>query len=457
MNAPSTASDSRRGQEERATPCAHLFVAICCGTPLDAPSRHSLAGIAEVRIGRGPARSAIRGDDADRGKLSLTLADPRASSAHARLFLRDGGWRVEDFASKNGLFVNGIKVDASDMADGDVLQIGQTLLIFRAAMLTQVGATLDVEATARVPVLSTLIPTLAHKLDVLAAVATSDVPMLLCSETGTGKELLAHAVHALSRRGGLFVPVNCGSLQAALAESMLFGHRRGAFTGAASDHQGLFHAANAGTLFLDEVGDMPCAVQASMLRALHDGEILPVGATHPVHVDARVVSATHRDLESFVADGRFREDLLARLSGFVFRLPPLRERREDIGAFTRVILGGIAQKNGSVPALTPEVGMLLLNDPWPRNARELEKCLTHAAVLAGQGPIEVAHLPQTVTSGREGRPTFSSEDRIHARLVDLLTASAGNVSAVADAMNTSRSQVHRWMKRFAVQAAAFRR
>jgi transcriptional regulator of acetoin/glycerol metabolism len=440
------------------TPRAHLFVAMSCASPLDAPSRHVLDGVDEVHIGRGASRAARRIAEAGARRLAITLADHHVSSAHARVVRREGGYVLEDLGSKNGSFVNGTRDQATPLADGDLLQIGQTLLLFRAALPTAPDTPADMEAAARVPSLGTLLPRLARELDALASIATSDVPVLLVSETGTGKEVLARAVHALSKREGDFVPVNCGGLPSTLVESTLFGHKRGAFSGAASDHPGLLRAANGGTLLLDEIGDMPLAVQCAVLRALQEGEVYPVGSTSPVHVDARVIAATHHDLEALVARGGFREDLLARLSGFVFRLPPLRERREDIGLIASALLRRIAAP-GRAPSLSPEAGTLLFRHAWPRNVRELEKCLAQATALAAGGRIETSHLPAAVREGiawtAEPRP--ASPDEMQARVVALLEKSRGNVTFAAEAMRTSRAQVHRWIKRFAIDLDAFRR
>jgi transcriptional regulator of acetoin/glycerol metabolism len=454
MSVDSTAPDVRPPREAAPRRSPHLFVVLSCARPLDPTSRHTLEGIGEVHIGRGAERRAVRRVEKGQHRLALTLDDAHVSTAHARISRQDGSWVLEDLASKNGTFVNGTPASMVCLADGDCVQIGQTLLVLRTDLLTPAGTPSDLEATARTPALATLLPMFARDLDVLAAMATSPTPVLLISETGTGKELLARAVHALSRRTGDFVPVNCGGLPPTLFESVLFGHKRGAFSGAVADSPGLFRAADAGTLLLDEVGDMAPAVQSALLRALQSGEVLPLGATRSVRVDTRIVSATHWDLEARVADGTFREDLLARLAGYTFRLPPLRERKEDIGVITGVLLreaGG-----GSAPKLSPDAGLALMRHDWPRNVRELEKALVHATALAGTGRIEVEHLPESVKDRGENRRPARSEDQIQ-RVARLLDENGGNVSVVASAMQTSRSQVHRLMKRLAIEPGAFRR
>ncbi len=452
----STATDVGSLRKVALSPRAHLFVAMSCASPLEAPSRHSLEGIDEVCIGRATTRGVVRSEENERRRITLPLADPHVSSAHARIVRSDGGWRFEDLGSKNGSSVNGVPARIALLADRDCLRVGHTLLIFRSSVPTPTTAPADLVAEGRVPALATLLPRLASDLDVLAVVAAGDLPVLLVSETGTGKELLARAVHALSRRCGDFVPVNCGGLPPTLVESILFGHKRGAFSGAVTDHDGIFRAASGGTVLLDEIADMPLTTQAALLRTLQDGEVLPVGHTRAVRVDARVVSATHQDVEALVAQGRFREDLLARLSGFIFKLPPLRDRAEDMGLIAGALLRDMTAASANPPTMSPEVGMALLRYTWPRNMRELEKCLMYAVSLANGGRIEMEHLPEAVRRGGTPRRP-PPEDELRQRLVELLQRGGGNVSFVAETMHTSRMQVHRWMKRFAIDVAGFRR
>jgi transcriptional regulator of acetoin/glycerol metabolism len=448
----------------QAVPRAHLFVALHCGAPLSAPSRHQLDEVDAVVIGRGSARATRRAREAGKALLHLTLADPHVSTAHARLTRQGGAWTFEDLGSKNGSFVNGTSLRRAPLADGDTLRIGQTLLVFRGALPTPPGTAPDVEGTARAPGLATLLPSLAREFDALASVAATDIPILLLSETGTGKEVVARAVHALSRRPGAFVPINCGALPTTLAESVLFGHKRGAFSGATGDSAGLLRSGDDGTLLLDELGDMPAALQPTLLRALQEGEVLPVGATAPVTFSARFIGATHHDLEAQVAAGTFREDLLARLSGFVFRIPPLRERREDIGMLTAALLAQLAQAGTPIPAITAEAGTLLLQYAWPRNVRELQKALRRAVLFAAGGPLEAAHLPPELqdrgaASEREAprAPPRADDAAMRERILALLGEHRGNVQAVADAMLTSRSQVHRWARKLGIDLADFRR
>ncbi|HZU85623.1 MAG TPA: sigma 54-interacting transcriptional regulator [Polyangiaceae bacterium] len=456
MSSASTASDYCRRADVAFAPRAHLFVVMSCADLLDAPSRHAIDGVDEVRIGRGAERVAHRADEGQRHVLTVTLSDRRVSSAHAKLSRREDGWLLEDLGSKNGTCVNGKAVSAAALDDRDCIQVGHTLLVFRRALATPRSAPNDLVSTGRAPPLATLVPGFASELDALAVMALERIPMLLVSETGTGKEVLARAVHSLSRRRGEFVAINCGGLPATLVESVLFGHKRGAFSGAVADQLGFFRAADCGTVLLDEIGDMPLAAQAAVLRVLQDGEVQPVGATHPARADVRIVAATHKDLDAMVARGAFREDLLARLAGFTFRLPPLRERREDIGLLVGTVLRRMRRHGDAAPAMSPAAGFMLLRHEWPRNVRELEKCLEHAVALAGDGPLEAEHLPRDV---REGVAPVrrTPVDEVRETLVRLLESSGGNVSFTADAMRTSRSQVHRWMKRFGIEVSIYRR
>jgi Nif-specific regulatory protein len=237
----------------------------------------------------------------------------------------------------------------------------------------------------------------------IAAVAPSRTTVLILGETGSGKELVARAIHESSpRAGATFAAVNCSALAEGLLESELFGHVRGAFTGAHQARQGLFEVADQGTLFLDEVGDMPLSLQAKLLRVLEDGALLPVGSSRPREVDVRVVAATHRDLDQRVAEGRFRQDLLFRLNVFSLRVPPLRERPEDILALAELFLRRFGDEHGRPhPGLSPEAAAALAAYAWPGNIRELKNEMERASLLAPAGePVGGLHLSERL--GGEG-------------------------------------------------------
>ncbi len=250
-------------------------------------------------------------------------------------------------------------------------------------------------------------PVMARLRDLVGRVAPTDATVLITGETGTGKELVARAVHAASPRAeGPFVAVNCAGFAETLLESELFGHERGAFTGADRARQGVFEAAHRGTLFLDEAGEMPLALQAKLLRVLMGGEVLRVGSTVPRAVDVRIVVATNRDLEAEVRGGGFREDLYYRLAVFPLQVPPLRERREDVPALVQHLLERVARDLNVPPRpVAPEAMAKLLAYDFPGNVRELRNLLERASILARGERIEASDLP--VPSGAEEAAAFS--------------------------------------------------
>jgi sigma-54 dependent transcriptional regulator, acetoin dehydrogenase operon transcriptional activator AcoR len=437
-----------------------LYQVLDCARPLAGSIRCSLADVDEVEIGRGEQRSIERLRVAGARLLRIGLPDRRASSKHARILRIGARWAIEDLGSKNGTFVNGALETRRALADGDVLETGETLWLFREEPLPRAEDPGDLhsEALAQIPVgLRTFSPRLGALFAALSSVARSGASILVRGDTGTGKELVARAVHELAGRSGRLVPVNCGALPAALVESELFGSRRGAFSGATEDRPGFIRGAHAGTLFLDEVGDFPIAAQPSLLRVLQEREVVPVGDTRPFSVDFRTISATHRDLEALVARGSFRSDLLARLSGFVVELPPLADRREDMGMLIGSVLNGVSTSRPltiSLPA-----ARALVRHAWPANVRELEQALISAAALAGASRIEQAHLPAALREPSPSGPIpplteLEPSDRaLREELSRLLSEHAGNLSAVARAMRKDRTQIRRWIERLGLTDA----
>lgn len=271
--------------------------------------------------------------------------------------------------------------------DPDVIEVVVERAVTRARLERRV-ATLQNELDRSAPDTHMIgeDPAFLECMEMAARVAAADLPILLSGENGTGKELMARFIHDKSPRADEeFLTVNCGALTESLLESTLFGHIKGAFTGAHRDRKGLFAQADGGTLFLDEVGDMPPALQVKVLRVIEYGEILPVGADRPVHVDVRILSATNKDLMAMQADGEFREDLYWRIKGAEVVLPPLRERPEDIGLLARHFLNQSAHLcNGGIPReLSPEAESALLRYPWPGNLRQLRHEMQRASVMAG--------------------------------------------------------------------------
>ncbi len=228
----------------------------------------------------------------------------------------------------------------------------------------------------------------------ISKVAPTQSTVLILGETGTGKELVARAVHNQSSRAEMpFVAVNCGALPETLIESELFGHRKGSFTGADEHRVGLFEVAHGGTIFLDEIGELPKPMQAKLLRVLESGEIRRVGENKPTMVDVRVICATHRNLQEMVTENEFREDLVYRINTFEIYLPPLRERIDDIGELAAHLLNRLRPKAGNGPALTLDALEALKSHVWPGNVRELANAIEHATILCDSGPISAEHLP----------------------------------------------------------------
>jgi DNA-binding NtrC family response regulator len=251
-------------------------------------------------------------------------------------------------------------------------------------------------------------PSMDHVRKLIAKVAPTNSTALVLGETGTGKELVARAIHEQSlRREMPFVAINCGALPESLIESELFGHRKGSFTGADEHRVGLFEVADGGTIFLDEIGELPKAMQAKLLRVLESGEIRRVGDNDSFNVDVRVVCATHRDLDEMVGDGDFREDLMFRINTFEIHLPPLRDRREDIAALARHLLTRFRpMARPGDELLTADALQALEDHVWPGNVRELANVIEHAAILCEEGPISAAQLPSRFANRRLRGPHF---------------------------------------------------
>jgi transcriptional regulator with GAF, ATPase, and Fis domain len=334
------------------------------------------------------------------------------------------------------------------------------------------------------------------QMDLIAAdlerIAPTQLSCVMLGETGTGKEVAARELHRVSARKGSMQAVNCAAIPANLLESELFGYRRGAFSGADRDKPGLIKLADGGTLFLDEIGDMPLEAQAKLLRVLQSKEVFPLGATAPEQVDVRVICATHRNLHQFVKEGKFRGDLFARVSEHLVKLPPLRERKEDIYQLARLF----CQRHGR-PGQTFSFSFMvaLIHHDWPFNVRELESCVKRATALAEGTAIDVRQLPDTIASlmrdyaQRPGAPVSGSA---HPSYVDpreskmpppmltpppgqvqaaassrrpppseeqlraLLVRHHGNVAAVGRELGKERMQVHRWMKRYGISVEDYR-
>jgi DNA-binding NtrC family response regulator len=434
-------------------------------------TRHVLAELDEIDIGRGGERTIMYRTGAS--SLKLSCADRRMSSRHCRI--RRGPrrtWLIEDLGSKNGTNVNGRPVPSETvLRDGDLIEAGSTFLLFRGAVpvaeldAKHVASSNMAAAASGAP--RTMIPWLAHQYADLARVVLTDTPIALLGETGTGKEVVARALHQQARRRGPFVAVNCGAIPGGLVESELFGHKRGAFSRASSDRTGLVQSAHDGTLFLDEVGELPPPAQTALLRVLQEREVLPVGARRPEKVDVGVITATNRSMETLVQRGEFREDLWARLAGYVARLPALRERREDLGLILFDLLERIVPGRSATLSLHRDAARAIIQYPWPRNVRELVMCMQAAMALCDGDIIELGHLSEAVRPSagamprqpppaREAAPSGARHDRRRQELIAQLRAHRGNVTAVAEAMGYARQVVHRWLKAYGIDADDYR-
>lgn len=290
--------------------------------------------------------------------------------------------------------------------------------------------------------------------------AQSEASVLIQGESGTGKELLARAIHrASARHARAFVAINCGAIPGELLESELFGHVKGAFTGAGRDHPGLFVSAEGGTVFLDEIGDMPPPLQVKLLRVLQEGEVRPVGATETRPVDVRILSATHRDLEAAIASGEFREDLYYRLNVVSLTLPPLRERREDIPLLARHFLGQLTAKyQRNIHGFAPEALEMLVAADWPGNIRQLHNVLEQSVALCTTPTIPATLVaralrdkPPEIQPLAEARNAFERD-----YLINLLKLTRGQVSEVARLAGRNRTEVYRLLQRHGLTPALFK-
>jgi transcriptional regulator with GAF, ATPase, and Fis domain len=451
-----TITRRRDRERKRSRSWPHLVLAVECDRPSAGPLRLSLDDVELVRIGRGKLRRVERRD----GELFIEVPDHRMSTRHAELRRSLGRFVIEDLQSKNGVVINGQKLSRALLEDGDRFELGHTLFLFRAPSVDQPVSDI-VDDTALPPEgMATLSPTLETELARLQLIARSDTSIVVHGESGTGKELIARAVHRLSGRSGPLVAVNCGALPKTLIESELFGHKRGAFSGALDDRPGLIRAADGGTLFLDEVGDLPAGAQVALLRALQEKEVLAIGAVKPVKVDLRVIAATHRDLDALVERGEFRHDLLARLSGFRLTLPPLRERREDLGRCIATLLKRLAGATAERVRFDPLAVAALFAHEWPQNVRGLEQCLAAALALtsAEERAIELDDLPAEVqrSLSPERLVDDGEPDPEREALEALLREHRGNVSAIARARGKARMQIQRWLKRYRLDPRSYR-
>lgn len=401
----------------------------------------------------------------------IQLADPRVSRKHVQLWSRSDGLEVffED-ASTNGTFINGLRLKKGPLEDGDVIRVGDSFLMIRYVP----------EGIEDAPEVDSLIgssPVIAELRRTVVMVAPTDAKVLIIGESGTGKELVANEIHRRSGRPGPFVAVNCSAIPPTLAESQLFGHAAGSFTGA-KDHKGFFRSAHTGTLFLDEIGDLPLEVQPKLLRVLEEAAVTPMGGVSQVPIDVRIVVATNRELEDAFDEGRFRGDLYARLAEITIRTPPLRDRQEDILPLFRLGYGS------DLPRLSPDLVEAMQLHQWPFNVREIFKVAKELRIVAqGQQRLALAMVehrfvkrraassvtepsvtPIPATQESDPRAITKKYDISHVKnllpsrdqVEKLLRETRGNVSELARRLGRSRRQIHRYLKMYNLDIDEFR-
>jgi transcriptional regulator with PAS, ATPase and Fis domain len=418
------------------------------------PARHWLEGCEEVRIFRG-RRGATREEP---HSLTIILEDRYASTRHVLLRRVPEGFLVSDEGSTNGTYVNGEKLAAGEerLIQTALLEVGHTFFYLR----TPVRGARDAPTDERTGDSLTFNPEFALTLAAAGRLARRAHDLLLTGESGVGKEVIARWLHQVSERRGGLVAVNCAALPEQLLEDELFGHLKGAFSGALSDRSGLIRAAHEGTLLLDEIGDMPLPLQAKLLRVIEDRRVRPLGGEREIPVDVLVIAATNRELNAMAVEGRFRQDLLARLGLLRLSVPPLRARREDLGLLIRQIVREVPEGLDRISFELEALRMMLLHD-WPLNVRELRRVLLAAVDLArgeeGE-PIVVGpqHLPLTVNELPSPQrssvgPLSADDQQLRARILEALAEHHGNVAAVARALGKPRTRVQRLMARLGIQ------
>ncbi len=404
----------------------------------------------------------------------VVVEDGKVSAVHAEFVATELGVRVRDLGSRNGTFVSDVRVGEVCITEACTMRLGATNVVFEPLRPEKVT----------VPPIPSFGPLVGHSelmrkiFDRLRKIAPTDLTLLICGETGTGKELAAQVVHDASKRAGKpFVVVDCGSIPPSLAEATLFGHERGAFTGAVDKHASPFHDADGGTIFLDELGELPLEVQPKLLRALAERRVKSVGGSTYKPFDVRVIAATRRDLVRAVNQGSFRSDLYFRIAQVKVELPSMRSRVEDIPILVRAMLKDLGDEEAYERVPNQQLERLMRYD-WPGNVRELRNAVAVAYALSDAGAeIDVAsHLgalteggmPQVDggqigggSSGLEGRPFQEAKREVLARFAKeyfshLAEESKGNVSEMARRAGMERAHVRTYLKRHDIDVKQYR-
>jgi len=383
--------------------------------------------------------------------VDVQLKDPKVSGVHCEILAQDG-LTVRDLGSRNGVFLGGFRVRDAEIPSGEILTLGDTQIRVRLTDVKVEIPTLQATSYYGLVGRSAAIRALTAQIERLRESLST---VLIQGETGTGKEKVAEALHATSTRADApLVVLDCAALSANLIESQLFGHERGAFTGAETRRAGAFEQAHGGTVFLDEIAELPLPLQSKLLRVTEQREVQRLGATEFIPVDVRIIAASHRDLALEVSRGRFREDLFYRLSVVTLKVPPLRERKEDIPLLAMEILSQLGLDPQAL--LTPRALSDLDSHHWPGNVRELRNTLSRAAALV-EPPKILPEPPPAEVSGLEALmdfdvPLLEGRARLAAAyetayLRRLMRACDGNVSEIARRANMDRMAVHRMLLR----------
>jgi DNA-binding NtrC family response regulator len=457
----------------QADPGARLSVTISNGMTVEVR-----LGLKEVKIGRGR-------------EADLQLPDPSVSRLHARVFRVGQQYFLADLRSRNGTHADGRRITQLTLEDGRMFQVGPFRIHFhRPASVSGAGEEptvspgagsviadsarqehLPVPKQASPPSATVdapfgLIGRSAHVkklIGTIRRVAASDVPVLIEGETGSGKELVARGIHdASSRRDRPFVVVNCGAISPELIESELFGHEKGAFTGATAQRKGAFELAHNGTIFLDEIGELPIVLQPKLLRALEQKEVKRVGGNDLLLADVRILAATNRNLRDEVARKAFREDLYFRVGAITVPIPPLRDRREDVAPIARHFLSGMGDHTSApVPGLSPTALDALVSHDWPGNIRELRNAIQRAVVMAEDGELTASDFSFLRRAASQEPETASGlsrwEQAERTNILGELARQMGNKSKTARELGIAKSTLFEKLKKYGIRTEEFAR
>ena len=459
----------------QADPGARLSVSISDGMTVEVR-----LGQKEVKIGRGR-------------EADLQLPDPSVSRLHAKIFRVGRQYFLSDLRSRNGTLADGERITQLALEDGRMFQVGPFRIHFHGpvsgfpageeptvspgAMHAVTGrvAAEPVRVPKRTGAPASageapfgLIGGSVHVRKLVATirrVAASDVPVLIEGETGSGKELVARGIHdASSRRERPFIVVNCGAISPELIESELFGHEKGAFTGATAQRKGAFELANSGTIFLDEIGELPFLLQPKLLRVLEQKEVKRVGGNDLLLADVRILAATNRNLREEIARKAFREDLYFRVGAITISIPPLRERREDVAAIARHFLSGMGNPlPGKAPVLSPAALDALVSHDWPGNVRELRNAIQRAVVMSESGELTgpdfsfllQAAKPCAETENPSGLSRWEKAERTN--ILGELARQMGNKTKAARELGIAKSTLFEKLKKYGIRTSEINR